>query len=90
MGVPEKKTLCYENTAFGYNPNSEFIQNIFSEFWNIYTTTDITHRDQPSWSYVVWKNGVMPYIIDNTGNRKKINKMFPEGGKQGNNSHRYA
>ena len=31
-----------------------------------------------------------PYIIDNTGNRKKINKMFPEGGKQGNNCHRYA
>lgn len=90
MGVPENKTLCYENTAFGYNPNSEFIQNIFSEFWNIYTTTDITHRDQPSWSYVVWKNGVKPYIIDNSGNRKKINKMFPEGGKQGNNSHRYA
>ena len=89
-GVPETRVMCYENTAFGYNPSDAFIQRVFTEFWDTYTTSDITHRDQPTWSYITWKNGLLPYIIDNTGNRKRINAMFPEGGKPGNNSHRYV
>ena len=45
MGVPKVRAPCYENTAFGYDPHNRFIQNIFSEFWDVYTSADITHRD---------------------------------------------
>jgi RNA polymerase subunit RPABC4/transcription elongation factor Spt4 len=88
-GIPEKMK-CYENTAFGYSPKNEKLLATMTEFWDFYKQNTLTHRDQPIWSYMLHKNGIEPYVFDTTGNRKIVNKYFPEGGKQGNNSHRYV
>jgi hypothetical protein len=87
--VPEKMK-CYENTAFGYDPKNEKLQKVMKEFWELYKLDECTHRDQPLWSYTLWKNGIEPIVYDNTPNRKIMNKMFPEGGHPGNNHHRYV
>ena len=78
-----------ENTAFGYDPNNTKITNAFQEFWDIYTTYGICHRDQPLWSYVSWKHNIKPHKMVLT---KILNhhKVFERKGKKGFNGHSYA
>jgi hypothetical protein len=51
-----------ENTTFGYDPNSEFVRTLTSEFWKFYTTENITYRDQPLWNFFMLKYKVDPIL----------------------------
>ena len=51
---------AYSNTAFGYDFLNEKVRKITKEFWEIYTREDITHRDQPLWNFLIFKNGFKP------------------------------
>ena len=60
---PETKLnypLYYQNTILGYNPNDSIYQNLSSEFWEIYTTKDITYRDQPLWNSMLQNKNLIP------------------------------
>ena len=46
------------NTTFGYNPNNKMLTDMFSDFWNEYSTNNTSHRDQPLMSYFMWKHGI--------------------------------
>jgi len=50
----------FENTMFGYNPNSNKVKCITSEFWDIYTSNDITFREQVLWNLLLLKNNLIP------------------------------
>ena len=51
---------AYTNTTFGYDFLNEKVRKITKEFWKIYTTEDITYRDQPLWNFLIFKNGYTP------------------------------
>lgn len=72
----------FENTLFGYNPISDAVKNITKEFWSIYTSNDITFRDQPLWNLLLLKNKLIPNYQFHTKER------FGCTGKYGN--HTYA
>jgi len=57
LNVP--KIQIYENTAFCYDKT---ILNLMDEFWSLYSSLNITYRDQPLWNYLLYKNNVVPYI----------------------------
>ena len=52
-----------ENDIFGYDPNNMKTTNTFDEFFELYCT-QIIHRDQPLWWYILWKNKIKPIMID--------------------------
>jgi hypothetical protein len=62
LNVPRIK--MYENTAFCYNPSNAIIQGVMKEFWELYISLNITYRDQPLWSYVLFKNEFQPYVCN--------------------------
>tara|TARA_Y100000741_G_C18248669_1_gene556480 strand:+ start:74 stop:787 length:714 start_codon:yes stop_codon:yes gene_type:complete len=83
---PEKQFMS-ENTVFGYDPNDKKLQEAFSYFWQKYSKYEITHRDQPLWSFVLWKYDIQPLIAE----RWCFNKNFVEyTGKKGFNGHHYV
>lgn len=49
----------FENTMFGYFPN-DLVKTITKDFWKIYTESDITFRDQPTWNLCLLKHGLTP------------------------------
>jgi len=53
---------AYTNTTFGYDFLNEKVRKITKEFWEIYTTEDITYRDQPLWNFLIFKNGYTPLV----------------------------
>ena len=60
-GLP-KEALMLQNYTFMYNPKNTKITNAFEYLWNIYKTGDYGHRDQPLWSYVVYKKNIKPIL----------------------------
>ena len=74
--------LMTSNNVFAYDPNNSRITEAFEYFWNIYLT-DITHRDQPLWSYVLWKKNVKPHI-------EELKKNMQRCGCTGFRGHRYV
>jgi len=50
----------YANTIFGYDPNNETVRKMLDEFWSMYATEEITHRDQPLWNFLLLKHNVKP------------------------------
>tara|TARA_A100001015_G_scaffold321162_1_gene450508 strand:+ start:4492 stop:5253 length:762 start_codon:yes stop_codon:yes gene_type:complete len=61
----DENYLITQNGIFGYTPKNEKILNAFNMFWDIYTTTKMSYRDQPLWGYVSWKLNINP-VINNT------------------------
>ena len=55
--------LMTANTIFGYNPNNIDLTAAFSDFWNEYSTYNTSHRDQPLWSYFMWKHNIKPLLF---------------------------
>jgi hypothetical protein len=49
----------FENTMFGYTPN-DLVKKVTRDFWKIYTESDITFRDQPTWNLCLLKHKVTP------------------------------
>lgn len=78
------KYLMTENTMIGYDPNNEFIREVFTDFWNIYKTYKLSHRDQPLWSFVQWKNNMKPVLY------KTFRKKFVKKAQKGFNNHTYV
>lgn len=50
-----------ENTAFIYHTGNKYVLDVFEKFWNLYTNTDISYRDQPLWGYIMWDNKLKFY-----------------------------
>lgn len=73
----------YANTMFGYYP-SETVKKVTRDFWEIYTNSDVTFRDQPTWNLVLLKHGVHP--VSKLGGL--LMKNFNKTGIYGN--HKYA
>ena len=71
----------FENTIFGYTP-SDLVKKITTNFWEIYTQSDITFRDQPAWNLCLLKHEVIPQIKPN------LRDKFEQRGSYGN--HQYA
>lgn len=71
----------FENTMFGYFPN-DLVKTITKDFWKIYTESDITFRDQPTWNLCLLKHGVTPQTEPN------LRDKFENKGAYGN--HTYA
>lgn len=57
----------FENTMFGYASN-DLVKKVTRDFWQIYTQSDITYRDQPTWNLVLLKHGVKPQTKPNLRN----------------------
>jgi hypothetical protein len=69
----------FENTCFGYSFKNENVRNITNEFWKIYTTEDITYRDQPLWNFLLLRHKYTPIIVNNfktTSPKNRIKKNF--------------
>jgi hypothetical protein len=49
----------FENKMFGYVPNN-LVKKVTINFWQIYTQSDISFRDQPTWNLVLLKHKVTP------------------------------
>lgn len=62
LNIPSSIKM-YENTAFCYNPSNENVKNVMNDFWNLYTSLNITYRDQPLWAYMMYKNNMNPHIV---------------------------
>uniref|UniRef100_A0A6C0BZN5 Uncharacterized protein n=1 Tax=viral metagenome TaxID=1070528 RepID=A0A6C0BZN5_9ZZZZ len=80
----------YENTVFCYNPNNVKLQEALKDFWNIYSTTCLTHRDQPLWAYICWKHNINPIIFNNINIRHTIHDILYNKTRQGFNNHSYV
>ena len=52
----------FENTAFGYAFNSKTIRDFTRKFWEVYTTEDISIRDQPLWNFLLLKYNYIPLL----------------------------
>ena len=79
-----KKFIMTENNTFAYDPNNKKITNAFEFFWMNYLK-NITHRDQPLWSYVLWKKDIKVNI-----NNKLTRLIKRSNNKAGFNSHKYV
>lgn len=79
------KIIMPENTVFGYNPNNKKLQLAFSNFWNEYSSYTLSHRDQPLWSYILWKNKITPIFTQNNN----MLYLFKNIGTLGFNGHKY-
>ena len=53
--------LMTENCFFAYDPHNTRVTSAFKSFWDLFIT-DITNRDQPLWSYFLWKCRLKPLI----------------------------
>jgi len=69
----------FENTMFGYSFHSKEYRKISKDFWNIYTTEDISFRDQPLWHVLMFHNNLEPYH-----KIKLRGDFFSKTGKYGN------
>lgn len=56
LNVPQ----YFENTCFGYSFENENVRMLTKKFWEIYTTEDITYRDQPLWNFLLLKYDFRP------------------------------
>ena len=71
----------FENTMFGYTPN-DLVKKVTTNFWEIYTQSEITFRDQPTWNLCLLKHEVIPQTKPN------LRDKFEQRGSYGN--HDYA
>lgn len=71
-----------ENNIFAYDMNNQKIIDIYNFFWENYTK-NISHRDQPMWSYSLWKMNFMPKLMD-------LDKYKQLKGKRGFKGHKYV
>ena len=82
-----KRQIMSENCVFGYNPNDETLRNAFIDFWNEFSPYEKSHRDQPLWSYILWKHQITPLLMQNTYMR---NVLVQRNGTYGFNGHCYT
>ena len=61
--------------VFGYSFENENVRNITKRFWDIYTTEDITYRDQPLWNFLLLKYNFKP-IIENKLRAKTMRRRW--------------
>jgi len=71
----------FENTMFGYTPN-DLVKKVTTNFWEIYTQSDITFRDQPTWNLCLLKHELIPQT------KPDLRDKFQRRGSYGN--HEYS
>lgn len=76
-----------ENTVFIYDPKNKALTNAFTDFWNEYYPYEKSHRDQPLWSFILWKHNLKPIFKEYKFMR---NRFVQNNGKIGFNSHQYV
>lgn len=86
------RNTFYENTVFGYDPNSEIITKFLEEFWKLYSEDNdfLTIRDQLVWNYLLLKRKYTPRLFEkgpSDKSEKMTNKCFNKSGKK--NKHIY-
>lgn len=62
--IPLSAKQYFENTFLGYIPNN-LVKKVTKNFWQIYTQSDITFRDQPTWNLLLLKHEVIPQTEPN-------------------------
>ena len=77
----------YENTVFGYDPNSETITKFLEEFWKLYSDENefLSLRDQLLWNYLLLKRKYTPRLFEKglTDRSEKMTyKCFNKSGKK--------
>lgn len=90
----ENVNYIYENTVFGYDPNSETITKFLEEFWKLYSEENefISIRDQLLWNYLLLKRKYTPRLFENglTGKSEKMTyKCFNKSGKKNKHIYKY-
>lgn len=75
----------FTNTFLIYEPKCPIFQKLTQQFWDIYSTEELTFRDQPLWAILLQSNGYKPSIIKTPAKR-----IFKKTGKRGFNGHKYA
>jgi len=85
------------NTTFAYNPNNKLLINALSDFWDKYSKYEISHRDQPIWSYYQYKHNITPlqFDVDNRNGtwfdtERMVHALFVRTAKLGFNNHTYV
>lgn len=63
----------YANTQLGYYPN-DIVKKVTRDFWDIYTNSEVTFRDQPTWNLVLLKHGVYPVSKLGVALKRNFNK----------------
>jgi hypothetical protein len=56
-----KKYGLWRNTFLVYNRKDLEVQNFFNEFWKIYYSNELTHRDQPLYMIAIMKTKMKIY-----------------------------
>ena len=82
-----KNLLMTENGFFAYDPNNAAVTSAFNSFWDLFVT-DITNRDQPLWSYFLWKHGLKPLIYSDARWKDCFSPIMKRS--VGFNGHRHA
>jgi len=93
-------TPCfYENTCFGYSFENKNVRALTQKFWEIYTTEDITYRDQALWNFLLLKYNYHPIVFNMlkpnpiVGKNKKLGTIisfFCADGKRGTMRENYT
>jgi hypothetical protein len=50
----------YKNAIFGYDPRNHKFRKVATEFWEEYSKEQGSWRDQPLWSYFLFRNQLVP------------------------------
>lgn len=81
------KVMMPENCIFVYDPKNKKVQETCEDFWNTYCPYQLSHRDQPLWSFILWKNKVTPLLTNTSFMR---NNLVQHRGVIGFNGHQYT
>ena len=56
----EDSIVVFGNTFFAYNPKSIAYRRLSQTFWDLYASEQFTIRDQPFWSFLLWRFNMTP------------------------------
>lgn len=54
----------YENTMFGYDARNPLVSYFLDRFWEIYSTKEISYRDQPLWNFLLLHYSLKPLVSE--------------------------
>jgi hypothetical protein len=66
----------FQNGVFGYDFHNANVRNQMIEFWDLYTSCDISFRDQPLWNFLLLKNDNKPITRDDLSRKTNKPPMF--------------
>lgn len=83
-----KECGLYENQVFGYSPKNNKCIKLLKTFWEFYSKEELTIRDQPLWSYILYSLKLKPHIFEDACKVDfPMKTLFPHTGHYGFNNH---